>query len=89
MTDQPQAAMSPRSELLAELSQIVGAANVLTTDRATRRYTRGIRFGAGPVAAVIRPGSLVEMWRALNAAVASGRAAACMVSARVSGWPIQ
>ncbi|WP_374633768.1 D-lactate dehydrogenase [Paracoccus sp. (in: a-proteobacteria)] len=74
MTDQPQAAMSPRSELLAELSQIVGAANVLTTDRATRRYTRGIRFGAGPVAAVIRPGSLVEMWRALNAAVASGRA---------------
>ena len=74
MTDQPQAAMSPRPELLAALSQIAGGANVLTAERATRRYTRGIRFGAGPVAAVVRPGSLVEMWRVLNAAVASGRA---------------
>ena len=74
MTDLPKAAMSPRPELLATLSQIVGAGNVLTAERATRRYTRGIRFGAGPVAAVVRPGSLVEMWRALNAAVASGRA---------------
>ena len=74
MTDLPKAAMSPRPELLATLSQIVGAGNVLTAERATRRYTRGIRFGSGPVAAVVRPGSLVEMWRALNAAVASGRA---------------
>ncbi|WP_374424518.1 D-lactate dehydrogenase [Paracoccus sp. (in: a-proteobacteria)] len=74
MTDLSQAAMSPRAELLAQLAQIVGGANVLTSDRATRRYTRGIRFGSGPVAAVVCPGSLVEMWRALNAAVASGRA---------------
>lgn len=84
MTDLPKAAMSPRSpsprsqsprpELLASLAQIVGAGNVLTAARDTRRYTRGIRFGSGPVAAVVRPGSLVEMWRALNAAVASGRA---------------
>lgn len=74
MTDLPDAIVSPRSDLLDQLSQIVGGANVLTADRATRRYTRGIRFGSGPVAAVVRPGSLVEMWRALNAAVASGRA---------------
>lgn len=74
MTDRPPAVMSPRSEVLAGLSQIVGASNVLTADRATRRYTRGIRFGAGPVAAVVRPGTLIEMWRVLNAAVASGRA---------------
>ena len=74
MTDLPNAIVSPRADLLAQLSQIVGGANVLTADRATRRYTRGIRFGSGPVAAVVRPGSLVEMWRALNAAVASGRA---------------
>ena len=74
MTDLSQAAMSPRSELLTQLSGIVGGANVLTAPRATRRYTRGIRFGSGPVAAVVRPGSLVEMWRVLNAATASGRA---------------
>lgn len=63
----------PRAALLARLGDIVGAAHVLTTPRATRRYTRGFRYGSGPVAAVVRPGSLVQMWRVLNAAIASGR----------------
>ena len=63
-----------RAALLERLGGIVGAGNVLTAPRATRRYTRGFRYGSGPVAAVVRPGSLVEMWRVLNAAVASGRA---------------
>ncbi|RWR06863.1 D-lactate dehydrogenase [Paenirhodobacter populi] len=65
---------SPRGALLESLRAIVGAENVLTAARHTRRYIRGIRFGGGPVAAVVRPGSLVEMWRALNTAIASGRA---------------
>ncbi len=64
----------PRDTLLAELSAIAGDAHVLTSARATRRYIRGIRFGGGPVAAVVRPGSLVEMWRVLKAVIASGRA---------------
>lgn len=68
------AAASPRADLLQRLKAIVGAANVLTAAAATRRYIRGFRCGGGPVAAVVRPGSLVEMWRALNVAVASGRA---------------
>lgn len=63
-----------RTELLEQLGGIVGAGHVLTLPRATRRYTRGFRYGTGPVAAVVRPGSLVEMWRVLNAAVAAGRA---------------
>ena len=63
-----------RTALLDRLRGIVGAGDVLTAPRATRRYTRGFRYGSGPVAAVVRPGSLVEMWRVLNAAVASGRA---------------
>ncbi|MEF9601245.1 D-lactate dehydrogenase [Paracoccus sp. PXZ] len=63
-----------RAQLLDRLRQIVGPAHVLTAPRATRRYSRGFRYGEGPVAAVVRPGSLVEMWRVLNAAVASGRA---------------
>ena len=66
-------ATAPRDALLAELREIAGRANVLTTPRETRRFTRGFRYGGGPVAAVVRPGSLVEMWRVLNAAVASGR----------------
>ena len=66
---------SSRQSLLDQMAAIVGAAEVLTAARATRRYTRGIRFGGGPVAAVVRPGSLVEMWRLLNVIVAAGRAA--------------
>jgi len=69
-----QAAPSSRGALLNRLCAIVGAAQVLTASRATRRYTRGFRYGGGPVAAVVRPGSLVEMWRALNVAVEAGRA---------------
>lgn len=65
---------SSRQSLLDQMAAIVGAAEVLTAARATRRYTRGIRFGGGPVAAVVRPGSLVEMWRLLNVIVAAGRA---------------
>ncbi|AUH67015.1 D-lactate dehydrogenase [Paracoccus zhejiangensis] len=62
-----------RDLLLARLRDIVGSAHVLTTPRGTRRFTRGFRYGSGPVAAVVRPGSLVEMWRVLNAVIASGR----------------
>ena len=63
-----------RAELLQALRAAIGAGNVLTQDRDTRRYVKGIRFGGGPVAAVARPGSLVEMWQVLQIAVSSGRA---------------
>ena len=66
--------MSARETLIAELGRIVGPAHVLTAESDTRRFTRGFRYGGGPVAAVVRPGSLVEQWRVLNAAVAAGRA---------------
>ncbi len=69
----PVVASMRRDLLLARLRDIVGSAHVLTTPRGTRRFTRGFRYGSGPVAAVVRPGSLVEMWRVLNAAIASGR----------------
>lgn len=62
-----------RAVLLDRLRAVVGATHVLTAGRETRRYTRGFRCGGGPVAAVVRPGSLVEMWRVLNAAVEAGR----------------
>lgn len=52
--------------LLADLGRIVGARHVLTAEAATRRYRQGYRFGDGPALAVVRPGSLVEMWRVLN-----------------------
>ena len=63
-----------RKDLVAELGRIVGADHVLTSERDTRGYTRGFRYGGGPVAAVVRPGSLIEQWRVLNAAIAARRA---------------
>lgn len=63
-----------REALLVALREISGSANVLTSPRKTRRFTRGFRYGSGSVAAVVRPGSLIEMWRVLNAAVAADRA---------------
>ena len=71
----PNASDAPsRAAFLNRLQAIVGAAHVLTTGSATRRYTRGFRYGGGPVAAVVRPGSLIEMWRVLNVTVETGRA---------------
>ncbi|MDP5307273.1 D-lactate dehydrogenase [Paracoccus spongiarum] len=63
-----------RAALLDQLRGIVGRRNVLATARSQRPFTRGFRYGGGPVAAVVRPGSLLEMWRVLNLAVAGGRA---------------
>ncbi len=54
---------------MAELRAIVGRRHVLTGPRATRAYRKGYRFGGGPVAAVLRPGSLVALWRSLKLCV--------------------
>lgn len=66
--------MTDRETLLKDLGRIVGPGHVLTAARETRRFTKGFRYGGGQVAAVVRPGNLVEQWRVLNAVVASGRA---------------
>ena len=57
--------------LLAHLRSVVGHGHVLSGDRATRRFATGFRFGSGPVLAVVRPGSLVEQWRVLEACIAA------------------
>jgi D-lactate dehydrogenase len=62
-----------RETLLQQLRAAVGAAHVLTGDADTRNYRKGHRTGEGPVLAVVRPGTLLEQWRVLQAAVAAGR----------------
>lgn len=59
-------------DLLAHCRRHLGRRHVLTGDSATRRYRRGFRFGEGPVLAVLRPGSLVELWHVLTACVEAG-----------------
>lgn len=57
------------AETLAAFVDILGEKYVLTTARATRPYVRGSRFGDGSVLAVLRPGSLLDMWRTLQVCV--------------------
>ena len=57
--------------LIDDLRSIVGRPNVLIEPASTRSYTTGYRFGSGPVAAVVKPGTLVEMWRVTSACVAA------------------
>ena len=56
--------------LISSLQGIVGARHVVTRPAAMRRYCRGYRYGAGAAEAVVRPGSLRELWQVLQACVA-------------------
>lgn len=67
------AASITRDALLAQMRQIVGSSHVLTDEQSTRRFRKGHRTGEGNVLAVVRPASLLEQWRILQAAVAADR----------------
>jgi len=56
--------------LIETFQAIVGRRHVLVGDRQTRRFRKGYRFGEGRVLAAVRPGSLVEQWRVIQACVA-------------------
>ncbi|RVT85729.1 D-lactate dehydrogenase [Rhodobacteraceae bacterium CCMM004] len=60
-----------RTDLVADLAAIVGRRHCLTGAAETERYRRGFRSGEGEALAVVAPGSLIEMWRVLEAAVAA------------------
>ncbi|WP_144905201.1 D-lactate dehydrogenase [Novosphingobium taihuense] len=60
-----------RTRLVDELRAIVGRRQVITDIAAARAFTEGYRIGGGPVVAVVRPATLVELWRAAQACVAA------------------
>lgn len=59
--------------LISRLKRIVGQRQVLTGGRATRPYRTGFRCGGGQVLAVVRPRTLIEQWRVLEACIASNK----------------
>lgn len=61
--------MTESPVLLERLRAIAGRRHVLTSPRSTLRYRRGYRSAAGAAVAVVRPGSLVELWRIVQACV--------------------
>ena len=57
--------------LIQTLRDTVGTKHVLSTPHQTKRYRKGFRSGEGEAIAVVIPGTLVEMWRVLQACVAA------------------
>ncbi|MFO7857787.1 MAG: D-lactate dehydrogenase [Ectothiorhodospiraceae bacterium] len=64
--------MSETERLVERLRSVAGEANVLTDRASTRPFRTGYRSGSGEVAAVVQPGTLVELWQAAQAAVEAG-----------------
>ncbi len=60
------------AKLLAGLTGVVGRRQIITGAKAMRRFTTGYRSGQGEAAAVVRPGSLIELWHVLEHCVAAG-----------------
>ncbi|MBE3636721.1 D-lactate dehydrogenase [Mangrovicoccus algicola] len=60
-------------DLLEALRRAVGRRHVLTGEKATERFRKGFRSGEGEALAVVRPGTLLEQWRVLQACVAADR----------------
>ncbi|MDO4907392.1 D-lactate dehydrogenase [Neisseria sp.] len=59
------------SQLLQTLTDIVGAPYIITDPAKTEPYRQGYRFGEGRALAVVRPGTLLEQWKILQACVAA------------------
>ncbi|ASK28378.1 D-lactate dehydrogenase [Neisseria chenwenguii] len=57
------------SQLIQNLTQIVGEKFIITDPAKTEPYRQGYRFGEGKALAVVRPGSLLEMWKILQECV--------------------
>jgi D-lactate dehydrogenase len=55
--------------LVEQFVLVVGPRHVLTTPLSTERYRKGFRSGEGETLAVVRPGTLLEMWGVLQACV--------------------
>lgn len=55
--------------LITSMQNVVGQAYLLTDPAKKQPYCKGIRFGSGEALAVVRPGSLVEIWRVLKLCV--------------------
>jgi len=53
-------------ELVSQLKNIVGDSYTITDAVKTQPFSQGFRFGGGDALAVIKPGSLLEIWQALQ-----------------------
>ena len=61
------------AELIDTFRDIVGKTHVITNPKSMERFCKGFRSGQGRAIAVVRPGTLLEQWRVLEASVAADR----------------
>ncbi|MEM9412306.1 MAG: FAD-binding protein, partial [Planctomycetota bacterium] len=59
----------PIAELIKSFQNIVGKQHVLTGPSDTAYYRTGFRYGHGEASAVVFPGTLLQQWKVLQAAV--------------------
>ncbi len=64
-------AQTDMTQTINQFVAIVGPTHVLQSDTQTRHYRQGHRYGGGDVLAVVVPGTLLEQWQVLEAAVAA------------------
>jgi D-lactate dehydrogenase len=65
--------MTNADSFVGLLKAISGDGQVLAGANATRPYRTGFRSGQGPALVVVRPRSLIEQWRVLEACVAANK----------------
>ena len=58
-----------KSKIIQDLKSIVGEKYILTTEWSKQRYCKGWRYGEGDALAVAKPGTLLEIWKVLQACV--------------------
>ncbi len=61
--------MKDLNKLFTDLNNIVGNSNVITTKWLKEPFLKGWRYGEGNALAVVKPGSLVEIWKVLKVCV--------------------
>lgn len=57
---------SASTTAVKKFQELLGKQHVLTSERRTAPYASGNRYGSGKVLAVLRPGTLTEMWQTLQ-----------------------
>ena len=58
-----------KSKLIKDLKSVVGDKYMLTTESSKHSYSKGFRFGSGEVFAVVRPLTILEIWKLLQICV--------------------
>lgn len=61
------------ADLIKQFESIVGTRHVLSDPKKTERFRKGFRSGEGEAIAVVRPGTLLEQWKVLEACVAADK----------------